>query len=149
MGFARYIDPDFQMFAQRWIDAKVEELATEVRRCQSPTQTFVADGCLTTQAERVLVEMAHEDYLACRLGVQDAFFVLKGRSHAPDVELDVGGLRAQLSAMLDSSSLRFYAMYEGLRLGDVAEAFSGRTCRGEEDEVYFGHGFNNGCGHGG
>lgn len=104
--------------------------------------------CLSDQAEDILVEMAHEDYLACRLGLVDSFYLLKGKNASYNSQMqDEESLRMQLHDMLDSVTSKYYDLYIKFDLASLAEYFSGLTCRPgtPSDKMYFGHGEDNVC----
>lgn len=145
MGFARFFEPDFRKLAHNWVDNKLPR--TQLHRCTDSDQTLARDGCLSVQAEDILVEMAQEEFLACQMGVQDAFFVLRQDTDKSGVDLDADQLRDTLHALLDDTTIRYYSIYKQLQLGDLATRMSNRHCRPgvRGDTAWFGHGEDNGC----
>lgn len=150
MGLARFIEPEFQIFARRWIDQRLM-IDPSIWRCGNASETLLLHGCLSLQAENILVEMAQEDFISCRLGLQDAFRLLK-ESRQHNEKRGLGTLRNQLTQMLDEVTLKYYETYKELKLKELALHFSNFMCSlgSTADKMYFGHGLDNGCqvGHG-
>jgi hypothetical protein len=147
MGFARFNEPEFQTVARRWIEEKIEGIVP-IQRCASDLETFADDDCLSDQAEDILVEMVHEDYLACRLGLVDSFYLLKRKNAPYNSQIqNEEVLRMQLLDMLDSVTTKYYDLYIKFDLASLAEYFSGLTCQPgtPSDKMYFGHGEDNAC----
>ena len=157
MGISRFVEPEFRALAREWIDEELDGISdhrdgnnSALRRCSTTSEKFVVDGCLSEQAIDILSEMAHENFLACRLGLQDAMYVLKGaraieKTRLDDVHLDEAALRSLLTRMLDDETNAFYGAYRKLRLFELANHFSELTCSGPQDEHSFGRGADNGC----
>ena len=118
-----------------------------MQRCVNEGDSYLTDGCLSTGAEEIMVSMAHEDFISCRLGMQDAMFMFKedidSREGLSFVEAP--NLKSELVDMVDEETLRMYQLYHSLNLLEVARHFSEKSCKGINDMYYFGHGEDAGC----
>ena len=128
MGLSRFMDPQFRVLCRQWLEV------FDVRWCDKG-ETFGADACMSDEAAEILVDMAQEDFVACRFGMDDAMGPLKGEGGGRE------GLREELEMMLDEESLAFYKMYEKFELGELARRIAGRDCK----PMWFGHGEDRGC----
>ena len=127
MGLSRFMDPQFRVLCRQWLEV------FDVRWCDKG-ETFVGDVCMSEEAAEILVDMAQEDFMACRFGMVDAMGPLKGGGGRK-------GLREELEMMLDEESLAFYEVYEKFELGQLARRIAGRDCK----PMWFGHGEDRGC----
>ena len=147
MGFAKFINPDFQLFASEWIENKLQKHGRDRIPACIDNQTYFSDGCLSSQMKEILIEMAHEDYLACSLGLDDAMFSLKTNTTVRGVKMQKSSanVRAELESMLDKPTLKIYNLYRQFDLWNLAKEISAMTCKGPNDVYYFGRGEDHGC----
>mmetsp|Transcript_14495 Transcript_14495/g.27276 ORF Transcript_14495/g.27276 Transcript_14495/m.27276 type:complete len:275 (+) Transcript_14495:967-1791(+) len=143
MGFSRYIDPEFQIIAKQWISSNIMSGSTRFVLCALANQT-ITDGCISTQAVDILIQMAHEDYISCKLGLDDAMYVLKGAA-TDTVQLNESDFMDKLELLLDDRTLKFYEVYKELELWHVSKHFSAKHCNSDEDVYSFGTGQDQGC----